>query len=342
MTNNEKECSIDDCNNPHCARGFCKKHYARFMKHESPFVDLRKKETRNSDIKCIVENCNNFQCCRGYCQKHTNAIKQHGDPLYFDKIKSKQKYLREHSGHNSYYAMLWRISPDNKSSKKNYFDRGIGACKEWQSGGNGLENFINDMGEKPSKSHSLDRIDNDKGYSKENCRWATTSEQARNTRQTRMVMYQGKEICLKDFCEENGYEFNLIYRKVLRGMPLEEALVSKRYSHHHSIEINGVTGTLMYWSKIYGFSHTVASSKLKKGKTIESIIESSNKKRKELATGRASVLLEYNGRSKSICEWSKELNIQSQTIFNRYKRGYSIEDCLYQGRFHRNNNKKIK
>ena len=66
MTNNEKECSIDDCNNPHCARGFCKKHYARFMKHESPFVDLRKKEIRNSDIKCIVENCNNFQCCRGY------------------------------------------------------------------------------------------------------------------------------------------------------------------------------------------------------------------------------------------------------------------------------------
>lgn len=196
------------------------------------------------------------------------------------------------------------------------------------------------MGERPSKLHSLDRIDNNKGYSKENCRWATKSQQNRNTRQTRMVVHDGKEVCLKDFCEENGYEFNLIYRKVLRGMTLEEALVSKKYSHHHRIEINGVTGTLTYWSKIYGFCISVASSNLKKGRTIESIIEGSYKKRKDLANGSHSVYLDFNGQSKLIKDWSKELNIPTQIIYSRYKSGFSVEDCLYKGRFDRHKNKK--
>ena len=281
-TSENKGCNVDGCDKKHCARGFCKRHYARFMKHESTFIDLRKKKIRNSEKKCIVENCNNFQCCRGYCQKHDNALKKHGDPLYFDKIKAKNKYLFNHSSNRIYYAMLWRISPYNKSCKKNYFDRGIGVCKEWQSGGNGLENFINDMGERPSKSHSLDRIDNDLGYSKENCRWATVKEQNRNTRVTRMVVHNGKEICLKDFCEENGYDFNLIYRRILRGMTFEEALIARKNRHYHEIEINGIKGTLLHWSKVYGFAPTSASKQLKKGRSIESIREGSKKRREAI------------------------------------------------------------
>ena len=289
------------------------------------------KKLKNSEIKCIVEKCENLRRAREYCQKHDNALKKHGDPLYFDKIKAKNKCLFNHSSNRIYYAMLWRISPDNKSCKKNYFDRGIGVCKEWKSGGNGLENFINDMGERPSKFHSLDRIDNNLGYSKENCRWATAKEQNRNTRVTRMVVHNGKEICLKDFCEENGYDFNLIYRKILRGMTFEEALISKRFNHHHSIEINGVTGNLTYWSKIYGFSHSIACSQLKKGRTIESIIEGSKKKKEELENKIPCRVIEFNGLKKQIKEWAEELNIPILRIINRYKTGLPPEYCLYGG-----------
>ena len=114
-------------------------------------------------------------------------------------------------------------------------------------------------------------------------------------------------------------------------MTFEEALISKRFNHHHSIEINGVTGNLTYWSKIYGFSHSIACSQLKKGRTIESIIEGSKKKREELENKIPCRVIEFNGLKKQIKEWAEELNIPILRIINRYKTGLPPEYCLYGG-----------
>jgi len=77
-----------------------------------------------------------------------------------------------------WYDMIRRCNNPNNKHYKDYGERGIKVCQEWLV----LENFKQDMGERPTQKHSLDRIDNNKGYFKENCRWATPAEQVCNRR----------------------------------------------------------------------------------------------------------------------------------------------------------------
>lgn len=78
--------------------------------------------------------------------------------------------------------MKRRCSPKEKGrGRKDYYERGIRVCKEW-SGADGFTAFIEHVGPRPSMSHSLDRIDNDRGYEPGNVRWATPQEQYENQR----------------------------------------------------------------------------------------------------------------------------------------------------------------
>jgi len=74
--------------------------------------------------------------------------------------------------------------------RANYFERGIGVCERWQV----FELFLEDAGRRPSERHSLDRIDNNKGYEPGNVRWATVYEQVRNRRVTKLSAEAAAEI----------------------------------------------------------------------------------------------------------------------------------------------------
>ena len=89
----------------------------------------------------------------------------------------------------------------NAPAYKNYGGRGILMCSEWE---NDFSAFLADMGERPSKLYSIERIDNDKGYSKDNCKWATRTEQALNRRNTRWITFNGETRSLADWARYLG------------------------------------------------------------------------------------------------------------------------------------------
>jgi hypothetical protein len=91
--------------------------------------------------------------------------------------------------------------------------RGIKVCRRWL-GKNGFINFMADMGPKPSKNHSIDRIDNDGNYTSSNCKWSTRKEQASNTSKNRWLSHNGTTMILTDWakslkCQESGIQYFL-------------------------------------------------------------------------------------------------------------------------------------
>lgn len=101
----------------------------------------------------------------------------------------------------------------------NYGGRGITVCDEWR---NSFVNFYKDMGERPSNKYSLDRIDNNGNYCKQNCRWATKIQQANNTRFNRKINYNGKEISLKDFGKKVNLKRKALSWRIHNGWTIEE------------------------------------------------------------------------------------------------------------------------
>lgn len=153
--------------------------------------------------------------------------------------------VREHTNYNSWFSMIQRCT--NLSAKKFhlYGGRGIKVCERW-SGELGFENFVNDMGERPSKNHSIDRIDVNGDYCPENCRWATRKEQENNKRNNNRVVLDGKPITVTQLCEMIAVNRNSIYQLLKRGVDINYILQvklnstkdEKRYTEHINFNRN--------------------------------------------------------------------------------------------------------
>jgi len=102
------------------------------------------------------------------------------------------------------------ISPNN-GAYKYYGARGIRVCERWRE----FWNFVEDMGERPPGT-TLDRIDNTGHYEPSNCRWATQIEQQRNTRNTKMLTYNGETLPLRTWAERIGKDPSSLFQRIKR------------------------------------------------------------------------------------------------------------------------------
>ncbi len=104
----------------------------------------------------------------------------------------------------------------------NYGGRGITVCERWSD----FAAFLADMGPRPSLEHSIDRIDNSAGYSPENCRWATKSDQMRNTRRNNNLTFRGETLCVSAWAERVGIARRTLLSRIKLGWSVERVLTA--------------------------------------------------------------------------------------------------------------------
>ncbi len=119
-------------------------------------------------------------------------------------------------------AMIDRCYNPNDAGFIYYGARGIAVCDRWRES---VVNFVDDMGERPEDG-TIDRIDNNGPYCKENCRWVTQQEQMKNTRQNHYVTYQGETLCLKEWSRRFKIPYTTLRHRIIKCWPLDKAFVS--------------------------------------------------------------------------------------------------------------------
>jgi hypothetical protein len=127
--------------------------------------------------------------------------------------------LTKNPSYQSWQAMKTRCLNVNQGAYKNYGGRGIEICAEWIT----FEGFYSDMSDRPEGT-SLERKDNNLGYNKENCIWATASEQSKNTRQVVKLTHNGLTMVMKDWARYLGIPYPTIQDRRRRGWPVERIL----------------------------------------------------------------------------------------------------------------------
>lgn len=117
-------------------------------------------------------------------------------------------------------------NPRNKDFR-HYGGRGITVCARWLDS---FENFLSDMGRRPSPKHTLERRENNFGYSLRNCRWALRVEQARNSRHNRRVTFRGETKLLADWDRRIKLPAGTVQRRLSRGWTTARALSPARWN----------------------------------------------------------------------------------------------------------------
>jgi hypothetical protein len=172
-------------------------------------------------------------------------------------------------------GMKQRCTNPKNPDFKDYGARGITMCQRWLDS---FDDFVTDMGPRPSIKHSIDRIENHKGYEPGNCRWATNLEQSRNRRSTILITMDGETKCLEDWCRQYG-----IHRETVRsrindgGWRVEDAIKTPakpidpitKQTHNYKGEV----GCVAYFAEKYQLTYRTVLRRLSLGWSIDAAIE---------------------------------------------------------------------
>lgn len=204
-------------------------------KHSNNFIDLTGK--RFGRLVVLFEYEKIDKKIKWFCKCDCgNTVIAIGDNLRRNHIvscgcKKKSEKINGESSERIYkewYTMLRRCGK-NYYQSKHYFDRNITVCKEWEE----YKNFKEwAMSNGYDDKLTLDRIDNDKGYYPENCRWSTWKQQQNNKRNNRYITYNNKTQTLKEWSEELGLSYGMLKGRIQRGITVPDLFEPKHKNQY--------------------------------------------------------------------------------------------------------------
>lgn len=179
--------------------------------------------------------------------------------------KSSEGY--KHPLHSAWWGMLSRCVVPTHPAYKNYGGRGITVCDSWRGAraagervgsSDGFLSFCADMGDKPTPAHSIGRIDNDAGYSPENCAWQTQEEQMNNTRSNVWILVDGEQRTMAQWAKHLGVNAGRLSTAVKHLGP-EKAIAFLRQ----------VPSDCRFYGWDWGNSHPKPSKEEKRAEVVE-------------------------------------------------------------------------
>ncbi len=202
------------------------KDYTGFVKNYITAISFAGVSENKSTWLCLCNKCGNEFVAK--VRVFSSSQKTCGCLRTSQHLMSKHGYARKNgiisSEYSAWRSMKRRCYNVNNEDYDNYGGRGIVVCNEWI---NSFEKFLEDIGNKPSDLYSLDRIDVNKDYSKENCRWATKLEQSNNRRNSFFVTYNGIKMTISEVARKENVDRSTLRSVILNKKITAEQAVSK-------------------------------------------------------------------------------------------------------------------
>ena len=155
----------------------------------------------------------------------------------------------------------------------NWYGRGIAVCARWIDS---YPNFLEDMGRKLSPLHTLERKDNSLGYSPDNCKWATRTEQSRNRRNNLLLTHAGKTLTAGEWASITGIAYSNIYARKKAGWDDSTTLTTLAHGAGHFIEFDGELLNAAEWARRRKIPYRTLVRRIEFGFTPDEILSRHN------------------------------------------------------------------